>query len=180
MKIKLSKSQWEQIGKTAGWIKLASEQVFILHSIAQSIGGTVSKTFSDYTGKMECMAINCDDPAKCIELAAVNGILGAKIGEWNNKLGSKVFWPKIPYEAYDASSHSGYLNSIKGKQDGIYIVDETGILESFSVGQEREAERSFKQFDMNEQAGIGISLVRGGIAEWIKEPRVYNTLGTEE
>ena len=38
MKIKLSKKQWEEMGKTAGWMKIAEQGDFV---IAESLGGKV-------------------------------------------------------------------------------------------------------------------------------------------
>lgn len=188
MKIKLSKSQWEAAGKKAGWMKLAQTNMSVFHEVAEEVGGTVRSYLKDgFPGTRECVAIDCHDPVQCIEKAASKGIFGARFAQLGR--GSIVFWPAIAYQAMDISQHSGYLNALKSAKNGVYIVDETGILESYPIadvgmepaayeadvsGKEALARRSWKQFDMDEKDGIGIAIVEKGNVEWLQEPNRYN------
>lgn len=70
------------------------EQIEALNEVADIIGGEIR---TDYSGRgmygARCYGIECDDPIRCVEQAAMNGIIGANYDQMG--LQYIVYWPRI-------------------------------------------------------------------------------------
>jgi hypothetical protein len=66
----------------------------IIESVAEEIGGDVRY---DYSGRgmygTTCMGIACSDYIRCIEVAASNGLRGARFDNMGKKF--IVYWPDV-------------------------------------------------------------------------------------
>ncbi len=73
------------------------EQIEALNEVADMIGGEIR---DDYSGRgmygARCYGIECDEPIRCVEQAAMQGIAGANYDQMG--LQYIVYWPRIRNE----------------------------------------------------------------------------------